>query len=238
MNITYINHSCFLAELEERLLLFDYYSEGLEREGILPGIKELPDKPLYAFVSHKHRDHFDRKLFELEKVHPQVSYILSKDAKMNESYMRRIDIPESAFTKIQYIGKRETRMPEEGMRVTTLASTDAGVAFLIETEGKVMYHAGDLNWWSFSGQTAEEEKSMEKRFKQEIDRLAGISIDVAFLPLDPRQEERFFLGFDYFMKNIDTKLAYPMHFWGDRSVIGRLKEMEISEEYRDRIMEI
>lgn len=238
MNITYINHSCFLAELKERLLLFDYYSEGLEGEGVLPGIPLLPDKPLYAFVSHKHRDHFDRRLFELERTHAQVSYILSKDTRMKEAYMRRIGIPESADAKIQYIGKNEIRKPEDGMRITTLASTDAGVAFLIEAEGRVLYHAGDLNWWSFSGQTAAEERDMEIRFKREIDRLAGISIDAAFLPLDPRQEERFFLGFDYFMRNTDTKLAYPMHFWGDRSVIARLKEMELSEEYRDRIAEI
>jgi hypothetical protein len=28
-----------------------------------------------------------------------------------------------------------------------------------------------------------------------------------------------------------------MHFWGDRTVIERLREMEESEEYRDKIME-
>ena len=54
--------------------------------------------------------------------------------------------------------------------------------------------------------------------------------------LDSRQEDKFHLGFDYFMKYTNTDKAYPMHFWNDDSVIERLKSMECSETYRDKIM--
>lgn len=243
MKICYINHSCFLVELDKAVLLFDYYSEGLAEDGIVPGLSVLEkavEKPIYVFVSHKHRDHFDRRVFDLEHICPCVTYIISKDARMNEKYMRRIGIPESAWQKIRYVGKNERYVFADNVEdvvVTTLASTDAGVAFVVQAEGKTIYHAGDLNWWSWKGETEAEAIDMEQRFKQEIDKLRGITIDVAFLPLDPRQEEQFYRGFDYFMRNTDTRLAYPMHFWGDHSVIGRLKALEVSEPYRRKIAE-
>lgn len=37
------------------------------------------------------------------------------------------------------------------------------------------------------------------------------------------------------MKNTNTDKVFPMHFWGDRSVIERLKEMKCSEDYRNKI---
>lgn len=235
MRITYINHSGFLVEMEEMLFLFDYYGEGLEGTGALPGLPKLPEKPLYVFVSHKHHDHFDKRIFGLEQSQPAAGYILSRDARMNEAYMRRSGIPESAFSKISYIGRSVRQQEFPGFSVTTLTSTDEGVAFLVEAEGKRLYHAGDLNWWTWIGETEDEYRDMTGRFQKEIASLSGITIDVAFLPLDPRQEERFYWGFDYFMRHTDTKFAFPMHFWGDSSVIGRLRDMELSGSYRDRI---
>ena len=41
----------------------------------------------------------------------------------------------------------------DNMKIKTLESSDIGVAFLIEIEGKVIYHAGDLNWWHWDGDT-------------------------------------------------------------------------------------
>lgn len=238
IRITYINHSCFLAELEQVILLFDYYSEGLEKDGIVPGVV-LPagEKPVYVFVSHKHKDHFDKTVFGLEQVCPRVTYIISKDAHMNEKYMGRTGILESAWNKIHYMGKNQ-KCEFDGLSVMTLASTDAGVAYLVTAGDKVLYHAGDLNWWSFGDETKEAAADMEKRFKREIEKLKGISIDVAFLPLDARLGERFYLGFDHFMRNTDTAFVCPMHFWGDSSVIYRLKGMEQSEPYRERIAEL
>lgn len=38
------------------------------------------------------------------------------------------------------------------------------------------------------------------------------------------------------MKNTNTDKVYPMHFWNDSSVIERLKAMNCSETYRDKIV--
>ena len=119
-----------------------------------------------------------------------------------------------------------------------MTSTDEGVAFLLDYEGKSLYHAGDLNWWTWPGETEAEYKDMTRRFKAEMEKLAGRHLDVAFVPLDPRQEERYYWGLNYFMGITDTDRVFPMHFWGDFSVIDRLLADEVSAPYREKIHKI
>ena len=111
------------------------------------------------------------------------------------------------------------------------------MAFLVSAEGKTLFHAGDLNDWVWNEESPEENRAMTARFRAEVDRLAGRRIDAAFLVLDPRQGANFACGFDYFMRHTDTVRAYPMHFWKDFSVFGRLRALPCSEPYRERIAE-
>ena len=66
----------------------------------------------------------------------------------------------------------------------------------------------------------------------------GKEIDIAFVPLDGRLEENFYLGLDDFMRQVGAKRVFPMHCWDDYSVIGALKSMPESEPYRERIVRI
>lgn len=70
MKITHIFHSGFLAELEKSILLFDWYT------GPLPDLS--PDKTLFVFCSHSHGDHYSPKIWELQKKHADVIYILDE----------------------------------------------------------------------------------------------------------------------------------------------------------------
>lgn len=230
MKVTYIYHSCFVVELDSYILIFDYF------KGELP--KFDSSKRIFVFSSHKHYDHFNKEIFQIMEPYKDVTYILSKDLKMNEKYMEKQGIPQEDYDKIHYVGKNETISIDSLITLTTLTSTDEGVAFYLDISGTVIYHAGDLNWWSWAGETKEEYEDMTKRFKDEIKKLEGKKIKVAFLPLDPRQEDRFWWGFDYFMKLTDTTYAFPMHFWEKPSVIDQLKGMEIAKEYKDRIMNV
>lgn len=234
MKVTYIGHSGFSVELSGCVLLFDYY------QGEIPPFDA--ETPLFVFVSHKHGDHFQHRIFELAKKYPNVRYILSKDTKMNERYRRKIGIPEEAEGKIFYIGANEKavyRSAGTEVSVRTLASTDEGVAFLVEAEGKRIYHAGDLNWWTWPGEESEVEyQDMTRRFFTEIEKLQGEKIDLAFVPLDPRQGERYDWGLDAFMKKVSARAVFPMHFWEDYGVFDRLFSDPKSEAYRDRIRRI
>ena len=124
------------------------------------------------------------------------------------------------------------------MRIAAYKSTDEGVAFLLEAEGKTIYHAGDLNNWRWKGEPDNWNRSMAEKYSAQIDKMAGMHMDVAFLPLDPRQEDDFYLGMDEFLNKVDVKHVFPMHCWGDYSVIGKIKALECSAGYRDRIEEI
>jgi len=105
----------------------------------------------------------------------------------------------------------------------------------VTAEGKTIYHAGDLNLWIWDGESESDNKNMSDRFEVEMKKIEGRHFDVAFLPLDPRQGNLFYRGFDYFMRNTDTDSVYPMHFWEESSVIDRIKAMDCSEPYRHKI---
>lgn len=247
MQITYIHHSCFSVESEDVVLLFDYF------KGNIPQFDNR--KHIFVFASHKHQDHFDLSIFELAKTYPRITFVLSNDIRMDEAYMDKKQIPEMTRKHIRMLGKNEsvtlpvhkkgdaaidpfTAAKDFSLQVETLASTDEGIAFIITLGNRVIYHAGDLNWWSWDGETQDEYMDMTNRFQKEMARIKDREFDIAFVPLDPRQEDRFWWGFDYFMKTTRTKLAFPMHFWKDYSVINKLKNMEKAKEYFNRVVDI
>lgn len=190
MKITYIYHSCFLIEGKNASILIDYF------DGTLPELK----KPLYILSSHFHQDHFNSKIFSLDA----TSYILSTTIK-NKS------IPSQFIGKTTRINSNE-KMKNEYFSLTTYPSTDAGVAFLIEMEGKRFYHAGDNNHWNWGGN----DKEMEKAFLNNIKDIDNI--DFAFFPVDPRLEGNAFDGIIEFYKKTKTMLIFPMHMWNNYGI--------------------
>ena len=89
-------------------------------------------------------------------------------------------------------------------------------------DDRIIYHAGDLNWWHWEEESEYYNEQMRMDYQKEIHKLKNIRIDVAFVPLDPRQEEQYYWGLDYFMKHTDTELVFPMHMWGHYEVYEKL----------------
>lgn len=202
MKITYLDHSGFAVEYKKYVLIFDWY------KGKLPEFDS--EKEIYVFSSHSHYDHFDRKIFELENIYPNVRYVLSAD-------ITEKPVPSKVWF---VIADKEYRIGN--LKVQTLHSTDAGVAFLVYVDDRIIYHAGDLNWWHWEEESEYYNEQMRMDYQKEIHKLKNIRIDVAFVPLDPRQEEQYYLGLDYFMKHTDTKLVFPMHMWGTMKFMRNL----------------
>ena len=109
------------------------------------------------------------------------------------------------------------------LNLTTFKSTDLGVAFLIEDERKLIYHAGDLNDWVWDDESEEYNNQMTKDYQEEILKLSNClnnrEIDVAFVVLDPRQEQDYDRGMCFYLDNIPSKVVYPMHYWDKPTVI-------------------
>lgn len=233
MKVTYIYHSCFLVELENTILLFDWF------KGDLPELN--PRKDIYVFSSHKHHDHFDMKIFELLKNYPKVHYVFSKDIRLSPNYLEKNGVDLSVREAITFVGKNkevEVGGQDNKLQIKTLTSTDEGVAFVIACEGKKIYHAGDLNWWSWPGEETDELSKMEKDYTREIDKLKDEFFDVAFVVLDPRQQDYYWWGFDYFMRVANPAHVFPMHCWDQYNIIQSLKEESCAKEYLTKIITI
>lgn len=224
MRISYIHHSSFLVELKQLSLLFDYFQ----------GDVKLPEgKPAVIFASHRHGDHFSPVIFDFAKERQDVYYVLSDDI-----WEKRT--PSGLRERILFAGPgQEFSLPWlSGISVRTFKSTDEGVAFLIRSPEGVIYHAGDLNNWQWEGEPKDWNRNMEVNYHRQLEAMKNEKIDVAFVPLDPRQGKDFYRGMDDFMKMVGAARVFPMHCWDDFTVISRLKAMEESKDYRDRIMEI
>lgn len=204
MKITFIFHSSFAVELEKSILIFDYYGEGK-----LPAMSEK--KQVYFLNSHSHQDHFNREILNLKERFPNAEYILSRDIRFR---------PEERSEWIHSVKARE-EYDFGDLHIGTLRSTDMGVAFAAEIEGKRIYHAGDLNWWHWDGEDRAWNNNMAANYKKEIDRLSGQTFDAAFVPLDPRLDSTYYWGMQYFLEKVNARAVFPMHCWEDYEVCKR-----------------
>lgn len=80
MQIIFIHHSCFLVELDDKVLIFDYFDgdkvEGMHFTGKLPSYE--PDTKIYMFASHSHKDHYDMDILRLADKYPNIHYIFQR----------------------------------------------------------------------------------------------------------------------------------------------------------------
>ncbi len=230
MKVIYIYHSCFVVELEKCVIVFDYF------KGSLPVFKR--DKPVYFFVSHKHQDHFSMDIFGRSDAACDVTYVLANDIRLNARYLEQFGYGEQVLKQIVHVGKNTETKIGEDLYIKTLKSTDEGVAFLIETEGVCLYHAGDLNWWHWEGESKEFNLYQEKTYHEQLQKISGKTIDLAFVPLDYRLGEAAEWGIIKFLEMTDAKAVFPMHLWERYDLIDdRLKYGRLSK-YKERIMRV
>ena len=205
MQVTYIDHSGFLVESEACYYIFDYY------KGELPKLDK--DKEVIVFCSHFHQDHFNPQIFEiLNDMGMNYQAVLAKDINKRKY---------PAGVKITTAYHDKTYILDNGTQVSTLLSTDSGVAFVVKAKSGTIYHAGDLNDWYWEGEPDADNRQMTSRYRAEIDKLQGIHFDVAFVPLDPRQEDHYADGMIYFLENVECEAVFPMHYWDEPKVIDR-----------------
>lgn len=209
-NITYLFHSGYTVETAEHFFIFDYYqpfpaiNAGVEN-GVITSEYLKDKKNVLVFSSHAHADHFDPIIFNWTKENPEINYILSSD----------IQLPNDTLNLKHHIISAYEEINVGSVVIRSFGSTDQGISFLVEADGQSIFHAGDLNWWHWSGETKEEQLTAEINFKVEIEKLAGHPIDIAFFPVDRRLEEAYSMGAEYFAMKLKPALLVPMHFGND-----------------------
>lgn len=209
VKVTHLFHSGFMVETVNNLMVFDYCDPrphfDVDEKAILTH-KDFKNKEnVFVFSSHSHRDHFDKKILDWN-VYNNIQYVFSDDISLEST------------SQHHYFMKPYEHKALSNLTIMTYGSTDLGLSFLVKVDGVTIFHAGDLNWWHWKKDSQKVQKKEEKDFKANVDRLKGTDIDIAFIPVDPRLEEYYYLAGEYFTKTINPKVIIPMHFENHYSI--------------------
>ncbi len=183
MIIRHIYHSGVEILSEKYQLIIDYFEGDLELDRTRETI---------FLVSHGHDDHYTKKIHDFNK-----TVILYEGI----DYRDKNTLALGPGDCLDY----------KDIKIKTSGSTDQGLSFEIELEGKKLIHVGDLNNWVWPEDTREERETMEKDFLNYLSVFSS-QVDVLFFPVDYRLGENYCLGPDQAIEVLNPKLLLPLHF--------------------------
>lgn len=228
--VTYIHHDGFVVRLPDATLVFDYWrgdrsdaptahslSDHHTGVPLPPGV--IISSPLYVFISHFHKDHYDPGVFEWAARFEEVYYIVSKDVMQR---MRHILSATSIYNgprpnPARIFCLRPGDVFNDG-RVTVRAfpSTDLGNSYAVTLGDTAIFHAGDLNAWIWKDESSEQEVAKAlgdfRACLREIENAGFTKFDMAFFPVDSRIGTDYFTGAKEFVHKFDVRRFFPMHF--------------------------
>ena len=220
--LTYIHHDCFLLRTPGLGIVFDYWFDPTAPEAVIPPfIAELPDEiPLYVLVSHFHKDHFNKNIFHWAASHPNIRFVISRDVARKVRYMMN---PNSTYAGVKInpdcvtVLSKLDIFSDDLLTIHAFGSTDIGNSYAVtlRDSGLKVFHAGDLNCWTWRDEsTPEEIQAAEQAFTAELRPIADAfpEFDLAMFPVDSRIGTGFNEGARIFTRSIDVKRFFPMHF--------------------------
>lgn len=217
MKILHIYHSGFLVEIQNQVLVFDCLDDTIADYF-------SNNNNVYVFISHSHSDHYSKGVFEWERKNQKIKYFLGNDIELDNNKTN------------YYLMDKYQSLDVDNLKIQSFGSTDKGVSFLVTIDNINIFHAGDLNWWHWKNDSQEVQKDEERAFKNEVEKFKNRNIDIAFVPVDPRLKEHYYLAAEYFAKTIKPKLLIPMHFGNDFSITRKIKDK--LSEYELEVLEI
>ena len=198
--IIFLEHSGFLMELKESFLVFDYFQD---KNHVLDHELEQSSKPLYFFVSHIHGDHFNPEIARYES--RAAKFILHSDC----------HLPLKEPAKSECLMNPGDALSIDHLSVHMYGSTDAGGSYMIRTEGKIIFHAGDLNWWHWENERKEDNEEARKLYFNELSKIREKQVDFLFFPVDARQGSAREWGIKKMLNHLKvSSLLIPMHSFG------------------------
>lgn len=213
--IRFINHSGFLLETEQAILIFDYFTDPAE---VLADHMD-DDRRFVFFVSHAHYDHWNLGIFDFD-AKKKPFYIL--DSSCRETLLEDPELfnEESViFVEPGSVVELPADLAEQTQlsSIRTFGSTDEGVSFLVKSGDEWIFHAGDLNDWDWQDEDSE---LMEQTYRAELAKVEATleeeeaELTAAFIAVDQRLEETAFSGALILLEYLRPQLLIPMHLNG------------------------
>lgn len=215
----YIYHDCFVVKSGKAVLIFDFWKDPYQH-GPLPNplIEVNPDMPVYVFVSHAHKDHYNPAIFGWAKHFTNIRYIVSKDVRKRITH---IITPGGSYKGDRVDPSIVIAMSDcdsyedEIIKVRSFPSTDIGNSYAVTLESRTLFHAGDLNAWIWKDESTEEEvREALERFNAILDMIAASfsGFDICFFPVDSRIGTDYFTGARMILERFRIGNFFPMHY--------------------------
>jgi len=216
--VWHLFHSAFAVKTAHHLMIFDYYYDEPAIQGkrsLSTGVvepSEISDQDVIVFISHEHDDHFFPDCFNWKETVKNIHYVVSHEvSQKDERFANKKGLVTS-------IGPNQD-IEIAGVNITTLESTDSGVAFLVKADGLVIYHSGDLGCWNW-----EKSKDAEIEFvNNNLRALKNEKIDIAFHVAEPFLSDAGWGGILAFAKAFKPTLLIPMHLRGNYKAYSQIK---------------
>ncbi|NLI99541.1 MAG: MBL fold metallo-hydrolase [Bacteroidales bacterium] len=220
MTITYIYHSCYLLEFDEFSVLIDFYKDTKREDGRKWIAEYLLQKEedLYVLCTHSHTDHFNPEILTWKKNKRNIRYLFSDELLTSG----KVEANDALFLR------KEESFRDHRIQLKAFGSTDAGCSFLIGCDGRLIFHAGDLNNWHWNEEVSKEEAlGFENSYLCELELLSEKTDDlfVAMFPVDPRLGRDYMKGAEQFVSRVHTKYFLPMHFGEAYESANRFKDI-------------
>lgn len=252
LELTYIYHDCFKVRTPQCVLLFDYWQmpdihhgsdalyggDASQRRKYLPNTpftKEEAELPIYIFVSHFHKDHYNKEIFDWSAFLPNVHYIISKDTARHARHILR---PDSLYNGIKPAPQSVTilregeRYKDPNIIADAFGSTDIGNSYVVtltnygdpsqRRQYTTILHAGDLNAWIWKDESTQAE--VDAAIRDYLQKLAPIAeyypqLDIAMFPVDSRIGTDYWTGARLLLERIEVARFFPMHFCNEPHLI-------------------
>ena len=215
MKIKHIYHSGFVIELEDTVLIFDWYLGDLPRFN--------PDKKVFVFVTHGHADHYSPRIWTIRNRFKNINYILDCCTAPEQKGDNILHVQPGRYYQIR------------NTLIYAIRSNDEGVAYVVSTEGYNFFHAGDLNIWHWQDGEENDNADSLRLYRRQIGKISGWQFDAAMLPLDPRLDDRAPNAIIEFMSTVECRYLFPMHYWNRRDEAAACLMDERLDPFRDRI---
>ena len=213
MKIWYLRHSGFAIECDNGCtLVFDFYNDTSQ---VLHSVLARSSK-VYVLVSHSHPDHFNDRIFSWVEAYTNADFRFIVSNELHRKLKRKPKAGPFADACIPL--RRGDVWSDAVISVDAFGSSDIGVSYMVETAGKRIFHAGDLNNWHWSEEsTPQEIKAAEGNYLAILRDIKAKyqAIDLAMFPVDPRIGGDFPLGARQFVHTFNVEHFIPMHQWGD-----------------------
>ena len=241
MKVTYLEHSGFVIEDGKRAYVFDYWkdpagvidtlvAQGYELHIFISHVHgDHYVKSIFKYLPYIHSVWYHEDVPALRDVRKQIQHIVTVKEEANTASLVLERINNDCTTDIQTVSEENITdelvqqvfslhsmkvgdtLKADDLAVTMFGSTDEGGSFLVDTGTHRIFHAGDLNWWHWSGDTPENIAEAKALKEKEFAPLTGLSVDIMMFPVDARLEVAREWGALEVLGMMNTKLFIPMH---------------------------